>query len=178
MIAEAQKDGGSCCFIDAEHALSIEYAQRVGVDLNSLFLSQPDSGEQALEIADTLVRSGGADVVVIDSVAALVPKAELEGDMGDAHVALQARLMSQALRKLTSSLSRSNTLIIFINQIRSKVGCAFIYRRGMLLKERPCYPFPLPSPVVFFLAPLMLRLVEMLSSFTRRSESRYGALVK
>lgn len=122
VIAEAQKEGGSCCFIDAEHALSTDYARAVGVDLDSLYLSQPDSGEQALEIADTLVRSGGADVVVVDSVAALVPKAELEGDMGDAHVALQARLMSQALRKLTSSLSRSNTLIIFINQIRSKVG--------------------------------------------------------
>ena len=114
-VAEAQKSGGQCAFIDAEHALDPIYAQKLGVELDELLISQPDAGEQALEIADTLVRSGAIDVIVIDSVAALVPKAELEGEMGDHHVGLQARLMSQALRKLTGSISKSQTMIIFIN---------------------------------------------------------------
>ncbi|MCP4395443.1 MAG: recombinase RecA [Alphaproteobacteria bacterium] len=121
-VAEAQKIGGTCAFVDAEHALDPVYANNLGINLDELLISQPDAGEQALEIADTLVRSGAVDVLVIDSVAALVPKAELEGDMGDSHVGLQARLMSQALRKLTATVARSNTLIIFINQIRMKIG--------------------------------------------------------
>jgi|SRR5690606_6518969 len=125
VVAEAQKSGGTCAFIDAEHALDPIYATKLGVDIDSLLISQPDAGEQALEIADTLVRSGAIDVLVIDSVAALVPRAELEGDMGDQLPGLQARLMSQALRKLTSSISRSNTLVIFINQIRMKIGVMF-----------------------------------------------------
>ncbi len=125
VLAEAQKKGGVCAFIDAEHALDSSYAKKLGVDLESLLISQPDAGEQALEIADTLVRSASLDVLIIDSVAALVPRAELEGDMGDAHVGLQARLMSQALRKLTGTVSRSNCLIIFINQIRMKIGVMF-----------------------------------------------------
>ncbi len=125
VIAEAQKAGGTCAFIDAEHALDPAYAGKLGVDLDELLISQPDAGEQALEIADTLVRSGAIDVLVIDSVAALVPRAELEGEMGDSHVGLQARLMSQALRKLTSSIARSNTCVIFINQIRMKIGVMF-----------------------------------------------------
>ena len=125
VIAEAQRLGGKCTFVDAEHALDPGYARALGVDIDELYISQPDSGEQALEIADTLSRSGAMDVVVVDSVAALVPKTELEGDMGDAHMALQARLMSQALRKMTATLSRSNTLLIFINQIRSKIGVLF-----------------------------------------------------
>lgn len=125
VIAQAQKKGGTCAFIDAEHALDPSYARKIGVDINNLLISQPDAGEQALEIADTLVRSGAIDVLVVDSVAALVPKAELEGEMGDSHMGLQARLMSQALRKLTATVSRSNTLIIFINQIRMKIGVMF-----------------------------------------------------
>ena len=125
VVAEAQKLGGTCAFIDAEHALDPAYAKRLGVDVQKLLISQPDSGEQALEITDTLVRSGAVDVVVVDSVAALVPKAELEGEMGDSHVGLQARLMSQALRKLTSSVAKSNCLVIFINQIRMKIGVMF-----------------------------------------------------
>ena len=125
VIAQAQKKGGTCAFIDAEHALDPGYANKIGVDIENLLISQPDAGEQALEIADTLVRSGAIDVLVVDSVAALVPKAELEGEMGDSHMGLQARLMSQALRKLTSTVSRSNTLIIFINQIRMKIGVMF-----------------------------------------------------
>ncbi len=124
-IAEAQKRGGTCAFIDAEHALDPAYAKRLGVDIDDLLISQPDGGEQALEIADTLVRSGAIDVLVVDSVAALVPKAELEGDMGDSHVGLHARLMSQALRKLTGTVSRSKTIVIFINQIRLKIGVMF-----------------------------------------------------
>lgn len=124
-IAEAQKMGGTCAFIDAEHALDPSYAKKLGVNVDELLISQPDAGEQALEIADTLVRSGAVDVLVIDSVAALVPRAELEGEMGDSHVGLQARLMSQALRKLTGSISRSQTMVIFINQIRSKIGVMF-----------------------------------------------------
>ncbi|GBQ54306.1 recombinase RecA [Novacetimonas hansenii] len=124
-IAEAQKKGGTCAFIDAEHALDPGYARKLGVDVDSLLISQPDAGEQALEIADTLVRSGAIDVLVIDSVAALVPRAELEGEMGDSHVGLHARLMSQALRKLTGSVSRSNTMMIFLNQIRLKIGVMF-----------------------------------------------------
>ena len=124
-IAEAQKKGGVCAFIDAEHALDPIYARKLGVNVDDLLISQPDAGEQALEIADTLVRSGAVDVLVIDSVAALVPRAELEGEMGDSHVGLQARLMSQALRKLTGSVSRSRTMIIFINQIRMKIGVMF-----------------------------------------------------
>lgn len=124
-VAEAQKKGGTAAFIDAEHALDPIYARKLGVDIDNLLLSQPDAGEQALEIADTLVRSGAIDILVVDSVAALVPKAELEGDMGDSHVGLHARLMSQALRKLTGSVSRSNTTIIFLNQIRMKIGVMF-----------------------------------------------------
>src|SRR6266852_180969 len=125
VIAEAQKGGGTCAFIDAEHALDPPYARKLGVDIDNLLISQPDAGEQALEIADTLVRSGAIDVLVIDSVAALVPRAELEGEMGDSHVGLQARLMSQALRKLTGSISRSRCMVIFINQIRLKIGVMF-----------------------------------------------------
>ncbi len=125
VIAQAQKKGGTCAFIDAEHALDPSYAKKIGVDIENLLISQPDAGEQALEITDTLVRSGAIDVLVVDSVAALVPKAELEGEMGDSHMGLQARLMSQALRKLTSTVARSNTLIIFINQIRMKIGVMF-----------------------------------------------------
>lgn len=124
-IAEAQKAGGTCAFIDAEHALDPVYAKKVGVNIDELVISQPDNGEQALEIADTLVRSGAVDLVVIDSVAALVPKAEIEGEMGDSHMGLQARLMSQALRKLTASISRTNCVVIFINQIRMKIGVMF-----------------------------------------------------
>ena len=125
VIAEAQKVGGVCAFIDAEHALDPGYARKLSVDLDDLLISQPDTGEQALEIADTLVRSGAVDIIVVDSVAALVPRAELEGEMGDSHVGLQARLMSQALRKLTASISRSNSMVIFTNQIRSKIGVMF-----------------------------------------------------
>jgi recombination protein RecA len=125
VIAEAQKAGGTCAFVDAEHALDPGYAKKLGVDIDELLISQPDAGEQALEIADTLVRSGAIDVLVIDSVAALVPRAELEGEMGDSHVGLQARLMSQALRKLTGSISRSRCMVIFINQIRLKIGVMF-----------------------------------------------------
>jgi recombination protein RecA len=124
-IAEAQKRGGTCAFIDAEHALDPGYARKLGVDVDNLLISQPDAGEQALEICDTLVRSGAVDVVVIDSVAALVPRAELEGEMGDSHMGLHARLMSQALRKLTGSVSRSHTTLIFLNQIRMKIGVMF-----------------------------------------------------
>jgi recombination protein RecA len=124
-VAEAQKRGGTCAFIDAEHALDPSYAKKLGVNVADLLISQPDAGEQALEIADTLVRSGAVDVLVIDSVAALVPRAELEGEMGDQHVGLQARLMSQALRKLTASVAKSKTTIIFINQIRIKIGVMF-----------------------------------------------------
>jgi recombination protein RecA len=124
-IAEAQKKGGTCAFIDAEHALDPVYASKLGVNLDTLLVSQPDNGEQALEIADTLVRSGAVDLVVVDSVAALVPRAELEGEMGDSHVGLHARLMSQALRKLTGSVSKSKCLVIFINQIRMKIGVMF-----------------------------------------------------
>ena len=124
-VAEAQKTGGVCAFIDAEHALDAVYARALGVDTEELLISQPDSGEQALEITDTLVRSGAIDIIVVDSVAALVPKAELEGEMGDSHMGLQARLMSQALRKLTASISKSNCMVIFINQIRMKIGVMF-----------------------------------------------------
>lgn len=125
IIAEAQKKGGQCAFVDAEHALDPEYARRIGVDMNNLLVSQPDSGEQALEITETLVRSNAVDVIVIDSVAALTPKAEIEGDMGDSHMGLHARLMSQALRKLTGAISKSKTSVIFINQIRMKIGVMF-----------------------------------------------------
>ena len=124
-IAEAQKAGGTAAFIDAEHALDPGYAKKLGVDIDNLIVSQPDTGEQALEIADTLVRSNAVDIVVIDSVAALVPRAEIEGEMGDSHVGLQARLMSQALRKITGSISRSNCMVIFINQIRMKIGVMY-----------------------------------------------------
>jgi len=124
-IAEAQKNGGTCAFIDAEHALDPGYARKLGVNIDEVLISQPDAGEQALEIADTLVRSGAIDILVVDSVAALVPRAELEGEMGDSHVGLHARLMSQALRKLTGSISRSRTMVIFINQIRLKIGVMF-----------------------------------------------------
>ena len=125
IIAEAQKEGGMCVFIDAEHALDPVYAEKLGISMDKLFVSQPDNGEQALDIADALVRSGAIDVIVIDSVAALVPKAELEGDMGDSHVGLQARLMSQALRKLAGVIGKSRTCVIFINQLREKVGVMF-----------------------------------------------------
>ncbi len=125
VVAEAQKLGGTCAFIDAEHALDPVYAQKLGVNVSELLISQPDTGEQALEIADMLVRSGAVDVIVVDSVAALTPKAEIEGEMGDSHVGLQARLMSQALRKLTANIKRTNTLVIFINQIRMKIGVMF-----------------------------------------------------
>lgn len=125
VVAECQKKGGTAAFIDAEHALDPSYAKRLGVDVDNLLIAQPDAGEQALEIADTLVRSGGVSVLVIDSVAALVPKAELEGEMGDSHMGLQARLMSQALRKLTGSVSKTNCMVIFINQIRHKIGVMF-----------------------------------------------------
>ncbi len=125
IIAEAQKKGGTCAFVDAEHALDPEYAAKLGVDIDNLVVSQPDNGEQALEITDTLVRSGAVDVVVVDSVAALTPKAEIDGDMGDSHMGLQARLMSQALRKLTGSVSRTQCTVIFINQIRMKIGVMF-----------------------------------------------------
>lgn len=125
MIAEVQKRGGIAGFIDAEHALDPVYAKNIGVDIDNLYISQPDSGEQALEITETMVRSGAIDIVVVDSVAALVPKAEIEGDMGDSHVGLQARLMSQALRKLTSVISKSNCTVVFINQLREKVGVMF-----------------------------------------------------
>jgi len=125
VIAEAQKAGGTAAFVDAEHALDPVYAEKLGVDVDELLVSQPDTGEQALEITDMLVRSGAVDIVVVDSVAALTPKAEIEGDMGDHHVGLQARLMSQALRKLTGNIKRSNTMVIFINQIRMKIGVMF-----------------------------------------------------
>ena len=125
VIAEAQKNGGTCAFIDAEHAMDPVYAKKLGVNTDDLLVSQPDTGEQALEICDMVVRSGAVDVVVIDSVAALTPKAEIEGEMGDSHMGLQARLMSQALRKMTASIKNSNTLVIFINQIRSKIGVMF-----------------------------------------------------
>ncbi|HID46594.1 MAG TPA: recombinase RecA, partial [Chromatiaceae bacterium] len=125
VVAEAQKGGGTCAFVDAEHALDPQYAEKLGVDMDELLVSQPDTGEQALEITDMLVRSGAVDVVVVDSVAALTPKAEIEGDMGDSHVGLQARLMSQALRKLTANIKRSNCIVIFINQIRMKIGVMF-----------------------------------------------------
>ncbi|MEM8601762.1 MAG: recombinase RecA [Bacteroidota bacterium] len=125
IIAEAQKVGGTCAFIDAEHAFDASYAEKLGVDTDDLLVSQPDTGEQALEICDVLVRSGALDVVVIDSVAALVPKSEIEGDMGDSHVGLQARLMSQALRKLTGTINRTKTVLIFINQIREKIGVSW-----------------------------------------------------
>lgn len=125
MVAEAQKRGGVAAFVDAEHALDVTYAKKLGVDTENVLISQPDSGEQALEITDTLVRSGAVDILVVDSVAALVPKAEIEGEMGDSHMGLQARLMSQALRKLTGSISRSKCIVIFINQIRMKIGIMF-----------------------------------------------------
>ena len=124
-IAESQRRGGVCAFVDAEHALDVQYAKKLGVNIDDLLVSQPDNGEQALEIADMLVRSGAIDIVVVDSVAALVPKAEIEGEMGDQHVGLQARLMSQALRKLTGTIKRTNCLVIFINQIRMKIGVMF-----------------------------------------------------
>ncbi|HJW71953.1 MAG TPA: recombinase RecA, partial [Geothrix sp.] len=125
MVAQAQKKGGLAAYIDAEHALDPEYAQKLGVDVENLFISQPDSGEQALEICDQLVRSGALDIIVVDSVAALVPKAEIDGEMGDSHVGLQARLMSQALRKMTGTISKTHTCVVFINQIRMKIGVMF-----------------------------------------------------
>ena len=133
-IAEMQKLGGTCAFIDAEHALDVQYAGKLGVDVNNLLISQPDTGEQALEIADALVRSGSIDLIVVDSVAALVPKAEIEGDMGDSLPGLQARLMSQALRKLTGAIKRTNTTVIFINQIRMKIGVMQIFINQIRMK--------------------------------------------
>ena len=125
VIAEAQKVGGTCAFIDAEHALDPQYADKLGVQVDDLIMSQPDTGEQALEVAEMLVRSGAVDVLVVDSVAALTPKAEIEGEMGDSHVGLQARLLSQAMRKLTGAIKQTNCLVIFINQIRMKIGVMF-----------------------------------------------------
>ena len=125
MVAEAQKAGGLAAYIDAEHALDPDYAKKLGVDVENLFISQPDSGEQALEICDQLVKSGSLDIIIIDSVAALVPKAEIDGEMGDSHVGLQARLMSQALRKMAGTISKTNTCVVFINQIRMKIGIMF-----------------------------------------------------
>jgi recombination protein RecA len=125
VVAEAQRNGGTCAYVDAEHAMDPVYAARIGVDVDELLISQPDTGEQALEITDMLIRSGALDVIVVDSVAALTPRAEIEGEMGDTHVGLQARLMSQALRKLTSNLNKSNTICIFINQLREKIGVMF-----------------------------------------------------
>ncbi len=125
VVAEAQRNGGTCAYIDAEHALDPVYAKAIGVDIDALLISQPDTGEQALEIADALIRSGALDVLIVDSVAALTPRAEIEGEMGDSHVGLQARLMSQALRKLTANLSRSNTIALFINQLREKIGVMY-----------------------------------------------------
>jgi len=125
IVAEAQRNGGVCAYIDAEHALDPVYARAIGVDVDELYISQPDTGEQALEIADTLIRSGALDVLIIDSVAALTPRAEIEGDMGDSHVGLQARLMSQALRKITANLNKSNTVAVFINQLREKIGVMY-----------------------------------------------------
>ena len=125
MVAEVQKRGGIAGFIDAEHALDPAYAKNIGVDIDNLYISQPDNGEQALEITETMVRSGAVDIIIVDSVAALVPKAEIDGDMGDSHVGLQARLMSQALRKLTAVISKTNCVVIFINQLREKVGVMF-----------------------------------------------------
>jgi RecA/RadA recombinase len=161
VVAEAQRMGLTCFFCDAEHAIDPAYARALGINLDALYLSQPDTGEQALEIVDTMVRSGGVDVVVVDSVAALVPKAELEGEMGDSHMALQARLMSQALRKLTASLSKSHCLIIFINQIRSKVRARALppSRRR---PEKPGVTPPLPPlltppPTCFTPYPFLLR---------------------
>lgn len=143
MIAEVQKRGGIAGFIDAEHALDPTYAKNIGVDIDELYISQPDSGDQALEITETMVRSGALDIIVVDSVAALVPKQEIEGDMGDSHVGLQARLMSQALRKLTPVISKSNCVVIFINQLREKVGVMFGNRR------RPREDVPLSSMHLF-----------------------------
>ena len=142
VIAEAQKKGKTCAFVDAEHALDPIYAEKLGVNINDLLVSQPDTGEQALEICDMLVRSNAVDVVVVDSVAALTPRAEIEGDMGDSHVGLQARLMSQALRKLTANIKRSNTLVIFINQIRMKIGVMFGNEtRVKVVKNKVAPPF-------------------------------------
>ncbi len=137
VIANAQKDGGVAAFVDAEHALDVAYAAKLGVDVENLLVSQPDTGEQALEIAEVLVRSGALDVVVVDSVAALVPRAEIEGEMGDSHVGLQARLMSQALRKLTGAIGRSNTAVIFTNQIREKIGVMFGSRHHVQRGNQP-----------------------------------------
>ena len=138
VVAEAQRNGGVCAYIDAEHAMDPIYAKAIGVDIDQLLISQPDTGEQALEIADMLVRSSALDVVVIDSVAALTPRAEIEGEMGDSHVGLQARLMSQALRKLTANLNRSKTILIFINQLREKIGVMF----GCMSYGHPGHPWP------------------------------------
>ena len=138
IVAEAQKDGKTCAFIDAEHALDPIYAEKLGVNVDDLLLSQPDTGEQALEIADMLTRSGAVDVIVVDSVAALVPKAEIEGEMGDSHVGLQARLMSQALRKLTGNVKHSNCLLLFVNQIRMRIGVMFGSPKYVLRKMYEC----------------------------------------
>ena len=135
MVAEVQKRGGIAGFIDAEHALDPVYAKNIGVDIDNLYISQPDNGEQALEITETMVRSGAVDIVIVDSVAALVPKAEIEGDMGDSHVGLHARLMSQALRKLTAAISRSNCVVIFINQLREKLALCLVIRRQRPVDE-------------------------------------------
>jgi len=158
VIAECQKAGGTAAFVDAEHALDPVYAKKLGVDVDDLLISQPDTGDQALEIVDMLVRSSAVDIIVVDSVAALTPKAEIEGDMGDSHVGLQARLMSQALRKLTGNIKRTNTLVIFINQIRMKIGVMFGSPETTLVVRRP------------------LRVVTRLN-FTVQSEWTYVVLV-
>ena len=150
VVAEAQRMGGEAAFIDAEHALDPVYAANLGVDVDSLLVSQPDNGEQALEITEALTRSGAIDVIVVDSVAALVPRSEIEGDMGDSHVGLHARLMSQALRKLAGAISKSNTIIIFINQLREKVGVVYgnpeVTTGGRALKFYACLLYTSPSP--------------------------------
>ena len=140
MCIRDRKRGGIAGFIDAEHALDPVYARNIGVDIDNLYISQPDNGEQALEITETMVRSGAIDIVIVDSVAALVPKAEIDGDMGDSHVGLQARLMSQALRKLTAAISRSNCIVIFINQLREKVGVCLLYTSIFTYKFYTLFP--------------------------------------
>ena len=164
VIAEAQKTGGTCAFVDAEHALDPGYAKKLGVDIDDLLISQPDAGEQALEIADTLVRSGAVDVLVIDSVAALVPRAELEGEMGDSHVGLHARLMSQALRKLTGSINRSRCMVIFINQIRMKIGVMFGSPETTTGGNAPSST---PASVWIFVALVPSRIATMVGNQTR-----------
>ena len=172
MVAEVQKRGGIAGFIDAEHALDPMYAKNIGVDIDNLYISQPDNGEQALEITETMVRSGAVDIVIVDSVAALVPKAEIEGDMGDSHVGLQARLMSQALRKLTAVISKSNCVVIFINQLREKVGVMFgnpeTTTGGRALKFYSSAPFTIPEPVRLYFSRTLFSTSAITSGFSFR----------